>query len=102
MWGKCAAKNLCALCVQLECREGGAHHLECTEGGTVMHRYTDVNYLVKKLLNHGDQVHKEVSDSKSVGVKVVKNGIFVIVPNTLLQQAKRKVQKTSGFSFRCR
>ena len=67
-----------------------------------MHRYTDANYLVKKLLNHGDQVHKEVSDSKSVGVKVVQNGIFVIVPNTLLQQAKSKVQKTSGFSFRCR
>ena len=59
-----------------------------------MHRYTDVNYLVKKLLNHGDQVHKEVSDSKSVGVKVVKNGMFVIVPNTLLQEAKSKVQKT--------
>ena len=67
-----------------------------------MHRYTDANYLVKKLLNHGDQVHKEVSDSKSVGVKVVHNGIFVIVPNTLLQQAKSKVQKTCGFSFRCR
>ena len=56
--------------------------------------YTDASYLVKTFLNHGDQVHKEVSDTKSVGVKVVKNGMFVIVPNTLLQEAKSKVQKT--------
>lgn len=51
--------------------------------------YTDASYLVKKFLNHGDQVHKEVSDTKSVGVKVVKNGMFVIVPNDFAPASKK-------------
>ena len=67
-----------------------ARHLVCIEDGIVMHCCTDANYFVKKLPNHCNEADKEVPDSKSVGVKVIKNGMFVIVPKFV--QAKSKAQ----------
>ena len=66
------------------------HHLACVEDETVMHPYTDANYFVKKFVNHGDKSHKDAWDSKSVGVKDIKNGIFVIVPNAFATVNKKQ------------
>ena len=70
-----------------------AHHLECIEDGIVMHPYTDANYLVNKLLNHCNQVDEEVSDSKSVDVKDIKNRMFVIVPYDFVTAGKKQSTK---------
>ena len=55
-----------------------------------MHPYTDANYLVNKLLNHCNQVDEEVSDSKFVDVKDIKNRMFVIVPYDFVTAGKKQ------------
>ena len=65
-----------------------AHNLECIQDGI-----TDANCLVNKLPNHCNQVDKKVSDSKSVGVKDIKNGMFVIVLYDFATAGKKQSKK---------
>ena len=70
-----------------------ARHLVRIEDGIVMHRCTDANYFVKKLPNRCNQADKEVPNSKSVGAKVIKNGMFVIVPYDFATAGKKQSTK---------
>ena len=68
-----------------------------------MHPYTDANYLVNKLPNHCYPVDKEVLGRKSVGVKDIKNGMFVIVLYDFATTGKKQNKKyLLALVLRCR
>ena len=68
-----------------------------------MHPYTDANYLINKLPNHCYPVDKEVLGRKSVGVKDIKNGMFVIVLYDFATTGKKQNKKyLLALVLRCR